>query len=141
MTNMTKERVLVSGINRNQTLPEVLDALDATMDPSVVDTMPRGEGEDVELEFFELDYDSTPRELDAEYERRGLKADPFALAKHMADNPASADVRSVACQWDLGEDGEASYAVFHRWDGELSVDVFRGGGRWQCGYRFAGVCK
>lgn len=133
----------VSGINRNQTPQEALDATgrEQYTNQSVVDAMPRGEGENVELKFFELDYDPTPTELDAEYESRGLKADPFALCKHMDDDPAFADHRPVACQWGLGENGAASYAVFDRWFGERFVGVCRFVSDWLGGWSFAGVLK
>ena len=134
---------LVSGINRNQTSQEALDATGRKQytTQSVVDAMPRGEGENVELQFFELDYDPTTAELDAEYESRNLKADPFALMKHMEDNLAFADERPVACQWDLDENGAASYATFHRWHDERDVLVYRNAGVWSRYSRFAGVRK
>lgn len=133
----------ISGVNRTQTPQEALDATGRKQytNQSVVDAMPRGEGENVELKFFELDYDPFPKELDAEYKSRNLKADPFALSKHMQDDPSFADERPVACQWDLDENGRASYAVFDRWDGGRFVDVFRRDDRWDRRYRFAGVCK
>lgn len=134
---------LVSGINRNQTPQEALDATGRRQytTQSVVDAMPRGEGENAELKFFELDYNATPKELADEYERRNLKADPFALAKHMEDNPSFADERPVATQWDLGEDGQASYAAFSRWSGGRRVIVLRHGCHWPRRCRFAGVSK
>ncbi len=134
---------LVSGINRNQTPQQALDATGRKQytTQSVVDAMPHGEGENVELKFFELDYGPTTTELNAEYERHGLTADPFALCKHMQDDPAFADDRPVACQWDLGENGAASYATFIGWDGGRDVSVDRTVNRWPRGYRFAGVCK
>lgn len=134
---------LVGGINRNQTFQEALDATGRKQytNRSVVDTMPHGEGENVELRFFELDYDPSTKELDVEYGRRGLKADPFALVKHMEDDPAFADERPVACQWDLGENGIVSYATFGRGNDGWYVNVDRGGSRWNCYYRFAGVCR
>jgi hypothetical protein len=133
----------VSGVNRAQSPQDALDATERKQftTKSAVNSMPRGEGENVELRFFDLDYDPTPTELDAEYKSRNLKADFFALAKHMQDDPAFADECPVVCQWDLGENGVASYAVFHRWRDERSVDVDRYGNRWNRLYRFAGVCK
>jgi len=133
----------VSGINRNQTPQGALDATGRKQytTQSVVDAMPRGEGENAELKFFELDYEPTTTELYTEYERRGLKADPFALSKHMEDDPAFADDRPVVCQWDCDKDGRASYVVFARWGGGRSVLVNRLDNRWLRFSRFAGVCK
>ena len=133
----------VSGVNRVQSPQDALDATGRKQHPtqSIVDAMPRGEGENVELKFFELDYEATPTELDAEYERRNLKADPFALLKYMEDNPAFADERSVVCQWDLGEDGMVSFMAFYRWCGKRSVDVLFYGDSFNRRTCFAGVCK
>jgi len=133
----------IEGINRSQTPQEALDATgrEQYTTQSVVAAMPRGESENVELKFFELDYYPTPTELDAEYESRGLKADPFALMKHMEDDPAFADDRPVACQWGLGENGVASYAAFDRWRDGRHVRVYRYGIRWSRYARFAGVRK
>lgn len=138
-----KKSSVVSGINRNQSPQEALDATGRKQytDQLIVDAMPRGEGENVKLKFFELDYEPTPRELAAEYKCRELKPDPRALAKHMEDNPAFADDRPVICQWDPGENGAASYAGFGRWFGGRSVGVSRRDGRWGRRFRFAGVCK
>jgi len=134
---------LVSGINRNQTPRQALDAtgLKQYTTQSVVDSMPRGEGENVELKFFWLDYNPTITELGKEYERRSLKADLFALCKHMEDDPEFADERPVACQWDIDENEVASYAAFRRWHGERGVVVGRYVSGWPRRYRFAGVCK
>ncbi len=141
VNNMFTRRV--EGINRDQSPQEAIDATGRKQytDQSVVDAMPRGEGENVELKFFELDYDPTPTELNAEYESLGLKADPFALAKHMEDDPAFADERPVACQWDLDENGRASFAAFSQWRVERRVHVDRGDDKWFRLYRFAGVSK
>jgi len=133
----------VSGINRNQTPQEALDATGRKQytTKSVVDAMPRGEREKVEMWFFELDYNPTPKDLAAEYELRDLKADPIGLASVLEVEPAFADDRPVACQWDLDENGKASYAVFYRWLDGRNVNVQRHGNRWTRSCRFAGVCK
>lgn len=141
ISNMIVRRVI--GINRTQTPQEALDATGRRQYTTqlVVDAMSRGTGDNVELMFFELDYDPWPVELECEYELRGLKADPFALAKYMEDNPAFADDRPVACQWDLDEKGETSFAYFHRWANVREVRVDRDACRWVRIYRFAGVRK
>ncbi|MCI5108576.1 MAG: hypothetical protein MRY49_01885 [Candidatus Pacebacteria bacterium] len=133
----------VTGVNRTQS-PQ--DALDATgrkqyTTQSVVDSMPRGGGENVELKFFELDYNPSTNELDAEYKRRGLRADPIALCKYMEVNPTFADERPVACQWGLGKGGAAFHASFYRWSLDRSVRVFCSDDQWDRFFRFAGVSK
>ena len=79
VSNMIVRRVLV---NRKRTGQEAIDATDCVQftDRKVVDSMPQGEGEEVEIYFFEVNHyvDNDP---DKEYESRGLKpADPYSLA-------------------------------------------------------------
>ena len=121
-------------------------ALDATgrrqyTDKAVVASMPRGEGDEVTMRYFDLDYDPTPTQLQAEYDKRNLKADPIAQAADNAANPSFTDDRPNGCQWDLREDGTASFATFNRWDVEREVLVFRDDGGWFRDYRFGGVRK
>lgn len=131
-------------VDRTRSPQEVLDATGRKQytDRDVVKTMPRGEGEgeEVDVYFFNLDYDPTPAELDREYELRQLKADPIAQAQVNTDDPAFADDRPNNCQWGL-ENGVASFAVFDRWVGERDVNVLRYDGRWYRRCRFGGVRK
>ena len=128
-------------VDRSRSPREALEATGWQLDvtDSLVTAMPRGEGEKVEMWFFELDYDPTPNELTEEYQLRGLKADPIALAQVLVDEPAFADERPVACQWGLGKDGFASYAVFQLPFDERYVRVIRSGHPRNRFCRFAGV--
>mgnify|MGYP001594107053 CR=1 FL=1 len=129
-------------VDRSQTSQQAFDATGRKQytDREVVDAMPRGEGEEVDVYFFDLNYDPTVQELDHEYELRGLKADPIAQAKVNTDDPAFADDRPNGCQWGL-EKGVASFAAFDRWVGGRRVDVGRDDDGWYRGYRFGGVRK
>ena len=130
-------------VNRALTPDQVLDSTGRVrgyVDEHVLATMPGvGSGpEEIAVQFFELDYDPTPAELAKEYELRELVADGAALGQAMTDDPTLADERPVACQWDIDEDGAASYAVV-RWRGRRRVAVHRVAGRWFRLCRFAGV--
>ena len=139
MSNLIVRHVKV---DRSQTPQQALDATGRKQytNREVVDAMPRGENEEVDVCFFNLDYDPTVEELDREYELRGLKADPIAQAKVNTDNPAFADDRPNGCQWGL-ENGVASFATFDRWRVERDVGVDRDGIRWSRCCRFGGVRK
>ena len=129
-------------VDSTRTPQEVLDATGRRqyLNPDVVKTMPRGEGEEVDVYFFDLDYDPTVDQLEHEYERHGLEADPIAQAQVNVDDPAFADERPNVCQWGV-KNGVASFAVFSRWIDERGVDVGRSGDGWNRRYRFGGVRK
>ncbi len=131
-------------VNRSLTAEQAVNATgrvwwyknQTELDTAPVDGLVR-----VMLEFFELDYEPTPTELDAEYRSRGLEADFAALSAYMVEKPESADDRPNACQWGLNPDGTAAYAIFNRYDRDRGVSVHRFGNRWDRQFRFAGVRK
>ena len=102
---------------------------------SVVAAMPRGEGELVELEYFEPGPDAyrngvlTCAALEAEYEKNGLEPDPIAQAADNEADPAFADEHPNACQW-KDADSKYCYAAFRRWYGGRRVRVRRRDGGW-----------
>lgn len=106
----------------------------------VVDSMPRGEGEEVDVHFFDLSYNPTPSQLEAEYNFRGLRSDPIAQIQVNIDDPTFADERPNGCQWNLDQNGIASFVAFYRWGDERDVRVDRD---YRCYryYRFGGVRK
>lgn len=104
-----------------------------------LDSAPVAGSARVEQVIFELDYEPTPTELEAEYQSRGLRPDLAALSAYMKEKPESADDRSIACQWGLNPDGTAAYAFFSRSDRGRYVSVHRFGYRWSRRCRFAGV--
>jgi hypothetical protein len=130
-------------VDRSKTQQQALDATGRRQFCyAAVEVMPRGKGEEEEVDvyFFDLDYDPTVKELDSEYELHCLNADPIAQAKVNADDPAFADYRPNGCQWGL-EGGVASFYAFGLWGGKRSVLVDRYDGSWNRIYRFGGVRK
>lgn len=141
--SISNKLVHTVSVNRTLTPQQALDATSRRQytDPNVVASMPRGEGDQVVLYYFDLDYDPTPTELQAEYDKRSLKADPIAQAADNAANPSFADQRPNCCQWGLDENGVASFAAFHYWHDERRVSVHRRGNGWRRNDRFGGVRK
>ncbi len=129
-------------VNRNLTPRQALDATGRQQytNQAVVDTMPSGDGEEVELVYFKLGVFTLCGTLRAEFEARGLKPDPIAQAADNAADPAFADKIPNACQWQ-DEDDDYCYATFRRWYGERSVRVFRNADDWFGLWWFAGVRK
>ena len=130
-------------VDRSRTAAEVIDATGRVkwyIDQEALAEMPLdGKSEDT-VEFFELNYDPSVDELDREYEARGLRPDPAAVAQAMTDDPALADERPVSVQW-RNSKGHACYAIFDRYGGKRDVRVDRGDDGWDRDYRFAGVRK
>lgn len=135
-------------VNRSQTSKQALDATGRReyVDDRVVAAIPRGEGDEVEVVFFKPDSESykdgwiSCADVDKEYEKRGLKPDPRALAKANEDDPTLADTHPNACQW-KDKDGNWCYAAFNRWLDERYVLVHRNDDGWGGGWFFAGVRK
>ncbi len=95
-SNLIVRRVRV---NRSRTPKQVLDATGRSkyVTDTVVDAMPHGEGEEVEVVFFKPDLTKrndyiSDADLDKEYELHGLKpADPYSASAVNEDDPAFAD--------------------------------------------------
>lgn len=116
------------------------------VDDAVIDTMPRGEGNEVELVFFKPDVSAyksgwlSCQTLEREYEKHGLAPDPIALAKFAEENAAFFDDKPVCCQW---RDANGNYccAAFRRWFDERLAGVCRNDVVWNDSWSFAGVRK
>ena len=120
--------------------------LDATgrkryTDRSVVDAMPKGEGEEANVFFIPLKRytsDDGVEEILASY---GLKrADPYSLGAVNEDDPVFADEHPNCTHW-KDANGKWCYVAFDRWHDERFVDVYRYGHGWDDGWWFAGVRK
>lgn len=116
-------------------------------DKSVVATMPRGEGKEVDVYFFKPRpeaYDKngwlSEEALEREYEFNNLKPDPVAQAQANADDSALADEYPNGSHW-KDDKGRWCYATFCRHVVERSVIVNRSGYGWLDYWRFAGVSK
>lgn len=146
VSNVIVHRVKV---DRSRTPQQALDATGRKQytDPAVVETMPRGEGEEVDLYYFkpgpEAYHDSviSDDQLAKEYSFRGLVPDPKAQVDDNAANPEFADEHLNGTHWLLN--AKWCYVTFSRWGGGRSVGVGRGDGDdWDgVGWWFAGVRK
>lgn len=137
-------KVIVRHVKVDRTLePQtILDATNRTpyTDRSVVDSMPRGEGNEVEVHFFPLEKGMTEEEFALALDQRGLKPDPIAQTQVNTDDPAFADKCPNGTQW-KDADGKNCFATFYRWLGKRRVGVNRDDGDgwssrwWGCGVR------
>ena len=144
-SNLIVRRVTV---NRNRTPKQVLDATGRSkyVTDSVVDAMPHGEGDEVEVVFFKPDLTKrngyiSDADLDKEYELRGLKpADPYSVSAVNEADPAFADDKPHGTHWKDSSE-KWCFATFVRWNDERSVHVFRSGHGWHDYWWFAGLRK
>lgn len=136
-------------VNRRCSPQEALDATKCKQytDRKVVDAMPRGEGEEVEVYFFKPRPEAykggaiTDEALEKEFEFYSLKpVDPYSLSAVNEADPAFADEKPNGTHWKNAE-GKWEYAAFSRWGGERSVSVRRGGDAWDDDWWFGGLRK
>lgn len=135
-------------VNRGRSQQEAIEATGRAQytDRKVVDAMPKGEGDEVEVVFFKPDLSNrngfiSDDDLEKEFELRGLKpADPISVAAVNEADPAFADEKPHGTHW-KDVKGNWCFATFHRWRGEREVDVYRRGSDWSDGWWFAGVRK
>jgi hypothetical protein len=145
LSNLIVRRVRV---NRTRTPQETLDATGRKQYTSreVVDGMPKGEGEEVEVVFFKPDLSErngyiSDDDLEKEFELRGLKvADPYSVAAVNEVDPAFADEKPNGTHW-KNSDGKWCFAAFHHWHGERRVNVRRSGSGWSDHWWFSGLRK
>ena len=145
---MSKFIVRPVTVNRTRNPQEVLNATGRVQytTQEVVDSMPKGEGDEVELVFFKPDLSErdgriSDDELKNEFELRGLKpADPISVAALNETDPAFADEKPHGTHW-KDTDGNWCCAAFDRWLDERSVDVCHGDYGWDDGWWFVGVRK
>ena len=110
-------------VNRSRSSQEALDATGRMQytDRKVVDSMPKGEGDEVEVIFFKLDLSNrngfiSDDDLEKEFKLRGLKpADPVSVAAVNEADPTFADEKPHATHWKNAK-GYWCYATFHRWN-------------------------
>lgn len=113
---------------------------------SVVETMPRGEGNEVDVHIFKPEVWEYTRpgymsgeDLDKAYARRNLvPADSYSTAAVNEADPAFADERPNATHW-KDANGKWCYTAFDRWDDERDVAVRRDGLGWDDFWSFAGL--
>ncbi|MCR4279148.1 MAG: hypothetical protein NUV78_00175 [Candidatus Zambryskibacteria bacterium] len=135
--------VRLVSVNRSRTPQETLDATGRRQytDRNVVDAMPKGEGDEATVYFFNLGRYVSDEELEKEYELRGLKpADPYSLAAVNEEDPSFADTHPNGTHWH-DANGKWCFAAFDHWRGERGVFVSRSGRGWHGSWWFAGVRK
>ncbi len=135
---------VVTGVNRSLSPQQALDATGRKqyIDREVVEAMPRGEGDDKEVIFFQVGRNISDDDLEKEYEKLGFKpADTYSLVKVNQDDPAFADAKPNCTHW-KDESGRWCYIAFSRWDDDgRNVRVNRNDCRWGGRWWFAGVRK
>jgi len=135
-------------VNRSLSQQEALEATGRAQytDRKVVDAMPKGEGDEVEVAFFKPDLSErngyiSDDDLEKEFELRGLKpADPVSVAAVNEADPTFADEKPHGTHWKDAK-GNWCCATFDRWDGKREVNVLRNGLDWSDSWWFAGVRK
>lgn len=146
VSNMIVRRVRV---DRSRTSQAAIDATGRVqyVNNTVVDAMPIGEGEEVDVYTFKPDPEAyvkgviSPAEVERQFYLRGLKPDPRAQAAMNEDDPSFTDEHPNGTQWPR-PDGGYDFVTFGRWGvGDRSVRVGRGGFDWPGGWWFAGVRK
>ncbi len=135
-------------VNRGRSGQEAIEATGRAQytDRKVVDSMPKGEGDEVEVVFFKPDLSQrngliSDDDLEKEFELRGLKpADPVSVAAVNEVDSAFADKKPNGTHWKDAK-GNWCYAAFFRWRAERRVDVYRNDDVWYVSWWFAGVRK
>ena len=136
-------------VNRTLTPMQVIDATGRTrcVDERVVATMPMGDGDEVDVVFFKPEPDEYTMPgfmsndgLKEALKRRGLTPDPRAQAKVNEEDPAFADEKPNATQWQDSE-GRYCYVAFLRWLGGRVVYVNRFDDVWRGLWWLAGLRK
>ncbi len=135
-------------VNRRRSQQHAIEATGHTQytDRKVVDSMPKGEGDEVEVVFFKPDLSErngfiSDDDLEKEFELRGLKpADPISVAAVNEADPTFVEDKPVCTHWKDTE-GNWCYATFVLWLGKREVSIGRNGDGWFEHWRFAGVRK
>lgn len=129
-------------VNRNRSPKEMVAALNRTeyTTNSVVRAIPKGEGEDVTVEFFKLGRYVSDDALALEYQKRGLTPDPYAQAAVNEADPAFADKHPNGANW-KDEYGNWCFIAFLLLGGRRTVGVGRSSHDWGDFWWFGGVRK
>jgi hypothetical protein len=132
----------VKDIDRMRTPQQMLEDTGRVpyANPTAVEGMPRDGRDEDDVYFIPLSRSTSPAEAEETLKSFGLKRDPYAQAKVNKDDPAFADDRPNAAQWQDSE-GRWCYATFGRWDDERVVGVDRDVIDWLDGWWFGGVRK
>jgi len=136
-------------VNRDRTPQEAIEATGRVqyINHEVVDSMPRGEGAEVEVVFFkpeEWEYTGpaymSDDDLEKALERRNLKDDPMAVLAVNEADPTFADDKPHGIHWkDKDSEGKWYCAEFGYWHGERGVSGSCDSCGWSDAWWFPGV--
>lgn len=145
MNTSTQENQVTCHITVNRSLAP-MEVIEGTgfekhgCEPEYIDSMPKGEGDEAKVTFFNLGFWVTTEELWAEYARRGLKpADAYSVAEINRLDPEFSLSCANCTYWKDGQ-GNVYCLIFRLWsDGVKRVHAYKhtykhGPDRW-----FAGV--
>jgi hypothetical protein len=132
-------------VDRTRTPQEAINATNRAKytNDLAVESMPaqgKGVEPDVEVTFFHLGRFATDDEVAAEFETRGLKPDPYAVAAANEADPSLADVYPNGTHW-KNADGNWCFVAFDRDGDERHVSVDRHDRGWRADWWFGGVPK
>jgi len=130
-------------VNRSRTPQAMLDATSRIQDVTdyLLRTMPVGEGEEVEVVFFNPGRSINNKDLELQYEARDLKpADPYSLAAVNEADPSFADDYPNTTHWKsfFGAWCNIDFYCLHNERRVEVKDLIR---RWSDGWWFAGLRK
>lgn len=118
-------------VDRKRTPKQSLDATGRVqyMNQKVVDEMPKGEGEEVEVYLIPFKKILTESELEQEVEKLGFKlVDPITLCALNEQDPSLTDTTPNGTQW-RDRNGTACFVTFDHWPGR-GVGVFQSDSGW-----------
>ena len=132
-------------VNYNRTPKKAIEATGRAIyaDDSVVKTMPAcGDGikDGVEVVFFKLGRYASDDEVAAEFAKRGIEPDSYAVAAVNEADPGFADEHPNCTIW-KDTDGHWCFVAFRRFGRERGVFVGRRGFGWRGLWWFGGVRK
>ena len=123
-------------VDRTRTPQEVIDATGRTqyVDKNVLATMPKGEGDEVDVYFVPTKRLVPVKEVPAFLAQNGLVPDPRAQAAVNEADSAFADKYPNGTQW-----GNNCCLMFPRWDGERNVFCRHDDNDWNGHWFLSGV--
>lgn len=135
-------------VNRRRSPQEAFNATGRKQyaDRKVVDAMPKGAGDEVEVVFFKPDLSKrngyiSDDDLEKEFEIRGLKpVDPISIAAVNEEDPAFVDEHPNGTHWKNAE-GNWCFAAFVHWSDARYVRVGEYSHDWLDDWWFGGLCK
>jgi hypothetical protein len=110
-------------------------------DLSILKNIPRGEGDEVAVQFFKLDRWVSDDLLALEYQKRGLTPDPYAQAAVNEANPDFAIKYKNGTQW-KDKHGNWCRIIFYGGGGQSDSSVrviYSGNAGWDNGWWIGGV--